>query len=775
MAGTLPRPAEFSGTADLSTRQALSPSYVNSFRISAVTSRLLAHLRGDANTDDSEFCNLCLSLARGIDYAVANSDVPGRAPDLPNLLKQVCQRKNDLTSQAAVMVLLISVKSACSNGWFGEKEKEELCGLSDEMQSNFCSVNVKDMNVDIKNKESNFQDTISNIMSRFYPGMKMGEILSLVETKVGYDSYVTDLHISKRSRTSPDDKIYMFVAQTDNLETSSCIINPQQVNFLLNGEGVDRRTCVYKDPGPQMPTPVTHMLKYGSNLLQVIGQFNARYIIVIAFMSVVSNPSFPTIPDYIQPASALLDPDNEITEGPSTVSLKCPISFSRIKIPVKGHTCKHPQCFDFNNYVNINSRRPLWRCPHCSQSVCFHDIRIDQSMVKVLKEVGEDVSFVKISADMSWEVINEDNEHTEKPNDAPTTRQDTNNIQNVDDIMDLTENDNDVDIIVDKQHDNNIKPSSNGTNTNTNVAPHMEDGFWREFYSSGLPPSLTNTGTDVSDIVQRNNQLFNSLTQGQSQSQSQTPVSNNISNMRYQTWVRRTENAVQALPAQPNQPQGQHTNTQNQGRTPPQLGGRSASPPVQPSGLRHTSPVPPQNHFNSHQQQSMNQRTQLPLRPSGQTSPGVRPGGTHGGLSPRTSLASSQIPQYSFAAIQRATSQNRLQTPVTSTGEQRDAGNSVNATAEENWRPTGRMRGSLTGHHREALDQYIIHPNQPVQAARAPPVLNTPRPFITPQLQALIANTLRSQTDGTSPGSGPGSDTTMAATAADAAGASPDN
>lgn len=66
------------------------------------------------------------------------------------------------------------------------------------------------------------------------------------------------------------------------------------------------------------------------------------------------------------------------------------------------------------------------------------------------------------------------------------------------------------------------------------------------------------------------------------------------------------------------------------------------------------------------------------------------------------------------------------------------------------------MRGSLTGHHLEALDQYIIHPSQPVQAARPPPVLNTPRPFIPPHLQALMANNLRSQTpqaDGTSPGS----------------------
>lgn len=58
------RPARMTGTVDTSTAQALSPSYVNSFRISAVTSRLLVHLGGDIHTENTEFFNLCLSLAR---------------------------------------------------------------------------------------------------------------------------------------------------------------------------------------------------------------------------------------------------------------------------------------------------------------------------------------------------------------------------------------------------------------------------------------------------------------------------------------------------------------------------------------------------------------------------------------------------------------------------------------------------------------------------------------------------------------------------------------
>nr|GEW02499.1 E4 SUMO-protein ligase PIAL2-like [Tanacetum cinerariifolium] len=62
--------------------------------------------------------------------------------------------------------------------------------------------------------------------------MKMGHMFSLVVTKPGCDSYVTDLHISKNAKTLPDDNIYLFVAQADNMETSSCI-NVDVISWLL--------------------------------------------------------------------------------------------------------------------------------------------------------------------------------------------------------------------------------------------------------------------------------------------------------------------------------------------------------------------------------------------------------------------------------------------------------------------------------------------------------------------------------------------------------------
>lgn len=92
----------------------------------------------------------------------------------------------------------------------------------------------------------------------------------------------------------------------------------------------------YQDPGPQIPTPVTDLVKNGTNLLQAVGQFNGnhcthslcfqhsllawilciklcislvgKYIIVVAFMSKISNPSCQVLPNYKPPVAAASDP-----------------------------------------------------------------------------------------------------------------------------------------------------------------------------------------------------------------------------------------------------------------------------------------------------------------------------------------------------------------------------------------------------------------------------------------------------------------------------------
>ncbi|KAL3498910.1 hypothetical protein ACH5RR_041642 [Cinchona calisaya] len=509
MTGTAINPAPVAGIGmtgggGAAINNPVTPSQVNAFRIAAVVDRLSLNMQNSTKNDSLESFNLCLSLARGIDFAIANQEIPSRAPDLPLLLKQVCQCRNDALQQAAIMVLMISVKNACQSGWFSDKDSEELSMLANEIASNFCT------SADFNTDPSSLHPIIERIMSRFYPRMKMGQILAFLDVKPGYGAYVKDFQIAKHMKHSPEERIRLFVAQTDNIETSTCLVNPPQVNFLLNGKGADRRTNVFMDTGPQMPTVVTHFLKYGSNLLQAVGQFNGNYIIVVALMIEMSTIENPTLQDYMQPATVIVDPDSEVIEGPSRISLNCPISFRRIRTPVKGHSCKHLQCFDFDNYMDINSKRPSWRCPHCNHHCCCTDIRIDQNMVKVLKEVGENVSDVIISSDGSWKAIMESDDHAEKgqdkfPNveqDEPTRPDSTSLSNGLPDLMDLTEMDDVIDAVgaceaEDRKvlqnnsqnqcsiQDITIRPHTNSSaEVHQNISPHIEDNFWSGIYLS---------------------------------------------------------------------------------------------------------------------------------------------------------------------------------------------------------------------------------------------------------------------------------------------------
>ncbi|KAL0298076.1 UNVERIFIED_CONTAM: E4 SUMO-protein ligase PIAL2 [Sesamum angustifolium] len=298
----------------------------------------------------------------------------------------------------------------------------------------------------------------------------MGHMFVFLEVKPGFDAYVSDFQISKNLKSSPGDKIVsmliiilnfnlmyeestsdlitshhterLFVAQTDSIETSSCLISPPKVNFLLNGKAVEKRSSFFMDTGPQIPTAVTHFLKYGSNLLQAVGEFNGNYLVVVAIMSEMPNADSNALQDYEQHAPSTVDSDSEIIEGPSRISLNCPISFRRIRTPVKGHSCKHIQCFDFDNYVDINSRRPSWRCPHCNQHVCFADIRIDQKMV--LKEVEANVSDIIFSSDGSWQAVMKSDDVIQKPEKKTSTTGNNDSPEPVG-LLDLTQTDDAMD------------------------------------------------------------------------------------------------------------------------------------------------------------------------------------------------------------------------------------------------------------------------------------------------------------------------------------------
>lgn len=241
----------------------------------------------------AELAHLIYAFARGIDFAVSAGDIPLTAGDIPEILRKVYELRKETIIQSSLMILAISCKNACSNKWFQPADSRDILRMVNELSGNFCTSTGQAAS------DSTVLEIISQIMPRYYPRLKFERLITSIEAKVGYDILMADFFIERS--LSRDEKIRLIVVQKENLDASSCVSSPPHVSFLVNGKGVDKRTNVSMEQGPQLPTDITKMLKYGANIIQGVGYFNANYIIAVAVVNDLTSFSAPKLDDYAQP------------------------------------------------------------------------------------------------------------------------------------------------------------------------------------------------------------------------------------------------------------------------------------------------------------------------------------------------------------------------------------------------------------------------------------------------------------------------------------------
>ncbi|XP_022802721.1 zinc finger MIZ domain-containing protein 2-like [Stylophora pistillata] len=80
--------------------------------------------------------------------------------------------------------------------------------------------------------------------------------------------------------------------------------------------------------------------------------------------------------------------DDSVEQKAIKVSLTCSITFRRITLPVRGHDCKHIQCFDLESYLDLNSKRESWKCPVCSETAPVVGLEVDPFIWCILTTSG---------------------------------------------------------------------------------------------------------------------------------------------------------------------------------------------------------------------------------------------------------------------------------------------------------------------------------------------------------------------------------------------------
>ncbi|EPE07222.1 miz zinc finger protein [Ophiostoma piceae UAMH 11346] len=94
--------------------------------------------------------------------------------------------------------------------------------------------------------------------------------------------------------------------------------------------------------------------------------------------------------------------DPDIVATSYVLSLKCPLTYMRLALPVRATTCKHIQCFDATSYLLLQEQGPQWLCPVCSNPAPFDSLAVDEYVKDIMENTSSDLEQVTIDPDGTW-------------------------------------------------------------------------------------------------------------------------------------------------------------------------------------------------------------------------------------------------------------------------------------------------------------------------------------------------------------------------------------
>ncbi|CAM8949447.1 unnamed protein product [Rhodiola kirilowii] len=103
------------------------------------------------------------------------------------------------------------------------------------------------------------------------------------------------------------------------------------------------------------------------------------------------------------------DSDNELVviADSHVISLRCPMSGSRIKVAGRFRPCVHLGGFDLDIFLEMNQRSRKWQCPICLKNYSLENIIIDpyfNRITSMMQNCSDDVTDIEVKPDGRWRV-----------------------------------------------------------------------------------------------------------------------------------------------------------------------------------------------------------------------------------------------------------------------------------------------------------------------------------------------------------------------------------
>lgn len=167
-------------------------------------------------------------------------------------------------------------------------------------------------------------------------------------------------------------------------------------------------------PGTAKPADITLLIsgENATNRIQIIyAQTTERYLIYVYFVErvacesimeqIIAKPRINKAATILQ-VCAENEEEDDLVVSTSRVTLRDPLSYTRMKYPVQSLYCKHIQCFDGLIYLELQLQVPTWTCPICQEKIKVQDLAILEYFQDILDSVDQNTEQVEIGQDGSW-------------------------------------------------------------------------------------------------------------------------------------------------------------------------------------------------------------------------------------------------------------------------------------------------------------------------------------------------------------------------------------
>lgn len=226
-----------------------------------------------------------------------------------------------------------------------------------------------------------------------------------------------------------DEKIRFYllcgVSNNSTASTSSALLQfPIPIEIHVNGTHIKENVRGIKGkPGTARPANVTAHILPDQQLNKIEMAYAGTtesfllYLYIVEYVSceeiiqtIVQQPHIhknSTIVEIKKEYSNDDGEDDDIIVSTSSISLKCPLTYARMRYPTKSIFCQHIQCFDGLSYLQLQEQVPNWICPVCSNKIEISHLAISDYYCDILENTNDEVENVRINDDGTWEAINE--------------------------------------------------------------------------------------------------------------------------------------------------------------------------------------------------------------------------------------------------------------------------------------------------------------------------------------------------------------------------------